>query len=136
MVHTTHETGNRFNRKKLVLDPYAKAIDRTLIWDDKLFGYQVSSAESDLSRDDSDSGYLMPKSVIVDSNFPWGGDRRPDIPWHETIIYELHVKGFTARHPGVPANLRVSCEPFSAIKFPDHQGENRGIIDFKAAFEA
>jgi len=107
-VHGPYEprTGNRFNHKKLVLDPYAKAIDRTLIWDDRLFGYQFGSPESDLSRDDGDSGSLMPKSVVVDSDFPWGGDRRPNIPWHETILYELHVKGFTTRHPGVPANLR------------------------------
>ena len=100
------QTGNRFNNKKLVLDPYAKAIDRNLIWDDRLFGYQFDSPECDLSRDDSDSGSLMPKSVVVDSKFPWGGDRRLNIPWHETVLYELHVKGFTARHPDIPANLR------------------------------
>ncbi|HTT75436.1 MAG TPA: glycogen debranching protein GlgX, partial [Candidatus Binataceae bacterium] len=98
--------GNRFNSKKLLLDPYAKAIDRTLAWDDRVFGYQLGNPDSDLVQDASDSGPVMPKSVVVDSRFAWGGDRRLNIPWHETILYELHVKGFTACHPDVPDHLR------------------------------
>lgn len=107
-VHGPYEprTGNRFNPAKLVLDPYAKAIDREITSDDRLFGYEVSNRDADLSRDERDNSALMPKSVVVDSKFSWGNDRRLNIPWHETVIYELHVKGFTARHPFVPPNLR------------------------------
>jgi len=107
-VHGPHDpaNGSRFNPAKLLIDPYAKALDREFTWDDRLFGYQVGKPDADLSRDDRDNGGLMPKSVVVDSKFSWGSDRRLNIPWHETVIYELHVKGFTARHPSVPPNLR------------------------------
>ncbi len=98
--------GHRFNHAKLLLDPYAKAVDRVLTWDDSLFGYQFGNPDADLSRDDRDSAAFMPKGVVVDPHFRWGSDRRLNIPWHETVIYELHVKGFTARHPEVPPNLR------------------------------
>jgi isoamylase len=107
-VHGPHDpaSGIRFNSSKLLLDPYAKAIDRTLTWDDSLFGYEVGNPDADLSRDNRDSAAFMAKSVVIDPAFRWGGDRRLNIPWHETVIYELHVKGFTARHPDVPAHLR------------------------------
>jgi isoamylase len=107
-VHGPYEplAGNRFNPAKLVIDPYAKAIDREFNLDDRLFGYQVGNRDADLSCDERDDGALMPKSVVIDSKFSWGSDRRLNTPWHETVIYELHVKGFTARHPFVPANLR------------------------------
>jgi isoamylase len=98
--------GSRFNPAKLLLDPYAKAVDHEFNLDDPMFGYQVGSRDADLGRDERDSSRLMPKSVVVDSKFSWGNDRRLNIPWHETVIYELHVKGFTARHPFVPPNLR------------------------------
>ncbi|MGH9226364.1 MAG: glycogen debranching protein GlgX [Acidimicrobiales bacterium] len=96
--------GLRFNRKKLVLDPYAKAIDDDLTWSDAVFGYTVG--KDDTARDYRDSARHVPKAVVADLLFPWGEDRRPNTPWHETIIYETHVKGFTARHPGVSENLR------------------------------
>jgi glycogen operon protein len=99
-------TGNRFNPAKLIIDPYAKALDREFILDDRMFGYQVGNSDADLSRDKRDNSAVMPKSVVTDSRFPWGNDRRLNIPWHETVIYELHIKGFTARHPSVPPNLR------------------------------
>ena len=98
--------GHRFNPAKLLLDPYAKAIDGSVRWDDTLFGYRIGDPEADLARDDRDSAAGMPKSVVVETAFTWGDDRPPRIPWNETIIYEVHVKGLTARHPDVPAHLR------------------------------
>ncbi len=100
------EKGLRFNPAKLMLDPYARAIDRTLEWDDALFGYTVGDPAEDLRKDERDSGPLMPKSVVIDPGFDWGDDRHPRTPWHQTVIYELHVKGFTMRHPEVPEKLR------------------------------
>lgn len=107
-VHGPYEpaAGHRFNPAKLLLDPYAKAIDGTIRWNDTLFAYRVGHQESDLSKDDRDSAAAMPKSVVVDQNFDWEGDRLLRIPWHETIVYEVHVKGFTATHPDVPKELR------------------------------
>jgi isoamylase len=99
-------SGHRFNPAKLLLDPYAKAIDGTIRWSDALFGYQVGHPDADLSRDDRDSAGAIPKSVVVDTRFRWGADRPPQIPWPETIIYEVHVKGFTAGHPDVSKELR------------------------------
>ncbi len=98
--------GHRFNPAKLLLDPYAKAIDGTIRWSDTLFGYQVGQPDADLSRDERDSAVSIPKSVVIDPAFTWGEDRPLRIPWNETIIYEVHVKGFTARHPDVPKALR------------------------------
>src|SRR5262245_54644064 len=100
------QAGHRFNPAKLVLDPYAKAIDVTVNWGDALFGYEVAHPDADLSRDDRDSGPAMPKSVVTDPAFTWGDDRPPRIPLNESMIYEVHVKGFSARHPDVPKPLR------------------------------
>jgi glycogen operon protein len=98
--------GHRFNAAKLLLDPYARALDGTIKWSDALFGYQVGHPEADLVADPRDSAAGMPKSVVVDTAFTWGNDRPPRTPWNQTVIYEMHVKGFTARHPGVPKHLR------------------------------
>ncbi len=107
-VHGPYEpaNGHRFNPAKLLLDPYAKAIDGNIRWSDTLFGYQVGSPDADLSHDDRDSAAGMPKAVVIDPAFTWGDDRPLRTPWNETIIYELHVKGFTARNPEVPKALR------------------------------
>jgi len=107
-VHGPYEPakGHRFNPAKLLLDPYAKALDGTVQWSDALFGYVVGHPEEDLSRDDRDSAAGLPKCVVIDPAFTWGDDRPPRIPWNDTIIYEIHVKGFTARHPDVPKPLR------------------------------
>jgi isoamylase len=99
-------SGHRFNPSKLLLDPYAKAVAGTVEWSDALFGYTVGDEDEDLSVDDRDTAPSMPKSVVTDPSFDWGEDRHPWIPWNETIIYEVHVKGFTARHPGIPPELR------------------------------
>ncbi|HXG10519.1 MAG TPA: glycogen debranching protein GlgX [Gemmataceae bacterium] len=107
-VHGPYEPakGHRFNPNKVVLDPYAKLIGRDLKWDDALFGYRIGDAEADLSFDEQDSAPFAPLAAVVDTAFTWGDDRPPRIPWHETLIYELHVKGFTKLHPGVPEPLR------------------------------
>jgi glycogen operon protein len=98
--------GHRFNPAKLLLDPYAKAIDGAIRWSDTLFGYPVGHPDADLCLDERDSAPYIPKSVVIDPAFTWGEDRPPRTPWNETVIYEIHVKGFTARHPDVPEALR------------------------------
>ncbi len=107
-VHGPYEpqAGHRFNPAKLLLDPYAKAISGTIRWSDAMFGYMVGDSAEDLSRDDRDSAEGMPKCVVIDPAFTWGDDRAPRIPWHRTIICEVHVKGFTVRNPPVPEPLR------------------------------
>ncbi|MBN1654009.1 MAG: glycogen debranching protein GlgX [Deltaproteobacteria bacterium] len=100
------EQGLRFNPNKLLLDPYAKAITGPLIWSDALFGYRIGHPRNDLSFDRRDSALGMPKCKVIDSAFTWGEDKPPRTPWHDTVIYELHVKGFTINHPEVPPNLR------------------------------
>ena len=96
--------GLRFNPAKLLVDPYARAIDRVPDWSDPIFGYAVGR-DDDVS-DPRDSAPHVPWSVVVDTAFPWGDDRAPRTPWHETVIYETHVRGFTALHPEVPDDLR------------------------------
>lgn len=98
--------GHRFNPHKLLIDPYAKAIIGPLRWSDVQFGYKVGHKQDDLAFDRRDSGPRMPKCQVIDPAFSWGDDHPPRIPWHDTIIYELHVAGFTARHPAVPRGLR------------------------------
>ncbi len=110
------EDGHRFNPAKLLLDPYAKAIAGTIQWSDALFGYTIGHPQADLSKDERDSASGMPRCVVVDHAFSWGDDAPPRTPWHKTLIYELHVKGFTARHPEVPPHLRgtyagLACPP-------------------------
>jgi isoamylase len=98
--------GMRFNRHKLLLDPYAKRIQNGLKWHDSHFGYRIGHRNQDLSFDRRDSAPGMLKGIVVDPAFTWGEDRPPRTPWHRTIIYEVHVKGFTMRHPEVPPGLR------------------------------
>jgi len=107
-VHGPYEPakGHRFNPNKLILDPYAKAIGRDLKWDDSLFGYKIGDPNADLSFDERDSAPFAPLAAVVDNAFTWGDDRPPCVPWTKTLIYELHVKGFTMRHPGVPEKQR------------------------------
>ncbi len=109
-VHGPYEPdkGHRFNPSKLLIDPYAKAIAGDVQWDDSLYGYAVGHTDEDISRDERDSAPYIPKCVVIDPAFDWEDDRHPAIPWHKTLIYELHVKGFTARHPNVPPEIRGS----------------------------
>ena len=101
--YAPHE-GLRHNAAKLLLDPYARAIAGRFRHGRSLFGYRLGSDDMRISG--VDSAPAMPRCVIVDQSFPWGDDRRPNTPWSDTIIYELHVKGFTKRHPDIPAPLR------------------------------
>jgi isoamylase len=98
--------GHRFNPAKLLLDPYAKSIEKWIGWSDSHFAYRVGGKEADLAIDDRDNAADMPKCRVIDSAFTWGDDRPPRTPWHETVIYELHVKGFTVQHPDVDPELR------------------------------
>ncbi|HEV8062788.1 MAG TPA: glycogen debranching protein GlgX [Gemmataceae bacterium] len=100
------QNGHRFNPNKIVLDPYAKAIGRDLRWDDSLFGYKIGDAQTDLSFDARDNAAFAPLGAVIDHAFTWGDDHPPHTPWHKTLIYELHVKGFTKRMPDVPDKLQ------------------------------
>jgi glycogen operon protein len=102
------EEGHRFNANKLVLDPYAKSWSGRLEWTDAHYAYHVGAAREDLTFDTRDNARFMPKCVVVDTAFTWGDDRRPHTPWQESIIYELHTKGFTIRNPEVPKDIRGS----------------------------
>lgn len=98
------EQGHRCNPAKLLLDPYAKGIDGDIRWDEAVFPYPFNADPN--MRNDADSAPFMPRCVIQQPFFDWAGDHRPQRPWNETIIYELHVKGFTAQHPDIPPEQR------------------------------
>jgi len=98
------EEGHRFNESKLLIDPYAKAIAGGVNWSDEMFGYPMG--KDDLERDYRDDAWGMPKAVLVDTAFDWGDDRRPDTPLARSVIYEMHVKGFSQLCPNIPEALR------------------------------
>ena len=100
------EEGHRFNPNKILVDPYSKLVTRRLRWHDSLYGYQIGNKRQDLSFDKRDNAAYAPLCVVVDDSFTWGDDTRPNTPWHETIIYEAHVKGFTRKFPGIPEDIR------------------------------
>ena len=100
------DEGHRFNENKLLLDPYAKSLFGQIVWSDAHFGYRVSAKREDVSFDTRDSARGMPKCRVIDPAFTWGDDRRPNIPWNDTVIYETHVRGFSLHHPDVPPALR------------------------------
>jgi len=106
-VHGPYEPGHgpRCNPAKLLLDPYAKAIDGNIEWDEAMFGYHFGDPDS---FNDADSGAFTMKSVVVNPFFDWAHDRPPRIPYHQTVIYEAHVKGMTMSHPDVPEDVRGS----------------------------
>ena len=98
--------GVRFNASKLLIDPYARAIEGRIRWDDSLFSYRVGGKLEDLRRDNRSNALFLPKSVVIDPSFDWGDDRAPRTAWSDTIIYEVHVKGFTALHPKIAEEQR------------------------------
>lgn len=100
------DLGFRFNRNKLLLDPYARAITGPIIWNDTIFAYDLGNPSGDLSFSTKDNAEFMPKCVIASDSFDWKGDERPRHPWSETVIYETHVKGITYTKPDVPQDLR------------------------------
>jgi isoamylase len=98
------EEGHRCNPAKLLLDPYARAIEGEVRWNEAVFGYSFDNPDG--PSNDTDSAAFMPKCVVTTPYFDWGNDRHPRTQWHETIIYEVHVKGFSINHPDVAAELR------------------------------
>jgi isoamylase len=96
--------GHRANPSKLLLDPYAKAVDEVTQWDEAAFGYHFG--DPDGPANELDSAPFVSKSVVVNPWFDWGNDRPPRTPWHETVVYEVHVKGFTFAHPDIADELR------------------------------
>jgi len=107
-VHGPYEParGHRFNPHKLLLDPYAKAITGDVRWNDALHGCRTTEPDEVAAFDDRDDAEFVPRCVVIDSTFPWGDDAPPHVPWHQTVIYECHVKGMTKLHPEVPAHLQ------------------------------
>ncbi|MGF7163452.1 glycogen operon protein [Rhodoligotrophos appendicifer] len=100
------DVGHRFNHNKLLIDPYAKQLVGRVNWGDELFGYTIGSPDQDLSFDERDSAHLVPKCRVIDPAFTWGQERRPHVSWDRTIVYEMHVKGFTALNPNIPEDER------------------------------
>ncbi|MFT3839700.1 MAG: glycogen debranching protein GlgX [Myxococcaceae bacterium] len=99
------EKGLRFNPAKLLTDPYARAVSGGVDWKGPVYG-STFDAEGAEKKDDRDSAPHVPRSVVVADDFDWSGEKRPEVIWRKTIVYELHVKGFTQRHPGIPEKLR------------------------------
>src|ERR1700689_565201 len=118
-VHGPYEPdeGHRFNPAKLLIDPYAKAIDGVVDWkhDANVLPYVPNGSEDAAPRpDDEDAPAAVPKSVVIDDGFEWEDDRPPNVPFADTIIYEAHVKGFTMRHPEVREDLRGTYAGFAS----------------------
>ncbi len=113
-VHGPYDpaAGQRCNPNKLLIDPYAKAIDGTFEWNQSLFGYNFGEPDS---RNDDDSAASMPKSVVINPFFDWGVDRPPGHEYADTVIYEAHVKGLTQTHPDIPENIRGT---YAAVAHP------------------
>ena len=111
-VHGAYDpaTGHRFNPNKVVMDPYAKSVARTIRWADEMFGYRVGDPNEDLSFDDRDNAAYAALATVIDPAFTWGDDRPLRTPWHNTVIYEMHVRGFSHLHPGIADAQRGTYE--------------------------
>jgi isoamylase len=114
------QEGHRFNANKLLIDPYAKSIVGSLTWSDAHFGYRIGSPRADLSFDRRNSAHGMPKCQVIDPAFTWGEDRPPGTPWHDTVIYEMHVRGFTMQHPDIPPQYRGTYAALCTRTVIDH----------------
>ena len=111
------EEGLCFNAHKILVDPYAKSVVRPVRWHDAMFGYAQGEAPG---MDTRDNAAYAPLCAVIDPSFVWGDDRPPDIPWSDTVIYEAHVKGMTARHPQLPAHLRGTYSGLVCEEVLDH----------------
>ena len=109
--------GLRCNPNKLLIDPYSKAVDGPVVWNEAVFGYPFGDPDA---RNDADSAPYVPKSVVVNPFFDWGSDRSPRIPYHETVIYEAHVRGLTMAHPEIPSELRGTYTGLAHPVMIDH----------------
>ena len=106
------ERGHRFRPAKLLLDPYAKAIEGDVRWNEAVFTYHPADEHT---LNDNDSAPFVPRSIVIDPTFDWGHDRHPLTPLHHSILYEVHVKGFTVRHPEIPDAIRGT---YAALAHP------------------
>jgi isoamylase len=109
------EDGHRFNPAKLLVDPYAKALTGKLVWNDALYGFTIGDPYEDLTPDERDSAPFMPRCVVIDSSFDWDDDRPPATPLHKSVIYELHLKGFTKLLPEIAEPL---CGTYAGLATP------------------
>ncbi|MCC5574157.1 glycogen debranching protein GlgX [Microtetraspora sp. AC03309] len=118
-VHGPYEParGQRCNPAKLLIDPYAKAVDGAVRWDQSVYGYRFGEPDS---RDDSDSAAYMPRAVVTNPFFGWGHDRPPATPYHDTVIYEAHVRGLTIDHPRIPERIRGTYAALGHPEIIDH----------------
>ena len=126
------QQGHRFNPHKLLLDPYAKAIVGSLAWSDAHFGYRIGSQRADLSQDRRNNASGMPKCQVIDPAFSWGDDRNPRTPWHDTVIYEMHVRGFTKLHPRCRRSIAArtpGSAPTPVIEYLQAPRRHRGRAD-------
>ncbi|HVK57973.1 MAG TPA: glycogen debranching protein GlgX [Candidatus Kapabacteria bacterium] len=105
--------GLRHNPAKLLLDPYARAICGKMDWNAPIFSYPLGDEQADLAFDNNDNATGVPKGVVLDDRFDWEDDRLLNIPWNDTIIYEVHVRGFTMKHPEIPEELRGTYAGFA-----------------------
>ncbi|NUW36664.1 glycogen debranching protein GlgX [Nonomuraea sp. SMC257] len=109
--------GLRCNPAKLLLDPYAMAIEGDVKWNEAVYGYRFGQPDS---RNDMDSAPYMPRSIVINPFFGWGHDRPPATPYHDTVIYEAHVRGLTVRHPKIPEHLRGTYAALGHPEILDH----------------
>src|SRR6202161_2229506 len=121
-VHGPYEPehGHRFNANKLLLDPYARRLAGRLVWSDAHFAYRVGSSREDLSFDRRDNARGMPKSVVVNTAYIWGDERKPARSWADTIIYETHISGLTKLNPAVPDRLRGTLAGLASPAIVEH----------------
>jgi glycogen operon protein len=120
------EEGHRFNESKLLLDPYARAIAGLIKWGDEMFAYAFGGEDADLNKDGKDNAAGLPKSVVVTEEFDWASDKAPDIPLAESIIYEMHVKGFSKLCPHIPEEIR-GCYAALGTDFAIEYFKNLGV---------
>jgi len=121
-VHGPYDpaAGHRFNPHKVIVDPYAKAIGRAVQWDDSMFGYTIGHPDEDLSFDARDNAAFAPLAAVVDDAFTWGGDRPLRTPWHQTVIYEMHVRGYSKLQSALPEHIRGTYEALTTEEGIEH----------------
>ncbi len=110
------EDGHRFNRNKLLIDPYAKAVSSPVNWNKDIFSYNMDDPAADLSFNGNDDAKYVPKSVVMSDNFDWRGVKKPHFPWNKTVIYETHVKGFTMTRDDIDEKIRGTYMGLSSPK--------------------
>ncbi|WP_201779424.1 hypothetical protein [Acidiplasma cupricumulans] len=114
------ELGLRFNKNKLLIDPYARAITSDVTWNKSVYGYDTDSDQKDLSFSTENDSQFVPKSVVYKDNFDWKGVENPDIPWNNTLIYETHIKGFTKLRADIGENIRGTYSGLGSQKMIDY----------------